>query len=115
MASPDDIFNVQKNLVAAVNGVANALLQISGKQSSLEIKAGTLLKSGPGWVARASVIVAGSAAGALYDVSSVAAAVTGTRSAVVNNAIGISEIRLPFSNGLVFIPGTGMTATISYS
>lgn len=114
-ASTDDLFNVQKNSVTAVNGVATTIQQISGKQSALEIAASTLLKSGSGWAARVSIIVAGSAAGALYDSATVAGAVNGVRLALVQNTAGFQDIKMPFQNGLVFIPGTGMTATVSYS
>lgn len=115
MASTDDILNVNKNNVTAVNGVATTIQQISGKQSALEITASTLIKNTSGWVARVSVIVAGSAAGALYDTAALSGAVNGVRLALVQNTAGFQDIKMPFTNGLVFTPGTGMTATVSYS
>ncbi len=115
MASTDDLFNAMKNSNTAVNGVANVMQQLSGKQAALEVTASTLIKSGSGWVARISVIVAGSAAGAIYDAATTTAATNGTRLAIVSNTLGIVDIKLPFANGLVFTPGTRMTATVSYS
>lgn len=115
MASTDDLLNAQKNSVTAINGVANTLQALSGKQSALALTTSTLVKSGSGWAARVAVIVAGSAAGTLYDVATIAGVAAATALAPVPNAQGVIDIKMPFANGLVFVPGSGMTATISFS
>jgi hypothetical protein len=35
--------------------------------------------------------------------------------ASVANAVGVTVINMPYNNGLVVVPGTGMTVVISYS
>jgi hypothetical protein len=64
-------------------------------------------------LASVSVIVAGSTDGMIYD-SNVIGTLTNAI-AVVDNVIGVSVKNLPYNNGLVVVPGTGMTVVVSYS
>jgi hypothetical protein len=49
----------------------------------------------------------------IYD-SNIATSLTNTL-AIVDNALGITVINMPYNNGLVVVPGTGMTLVVSYS
>jgi hypothetical protein len=59
------------------------------------------------------VIVAGSAEAMIYD-SNLTTSLTSAL-AVVDNTLGVTVINMPYNNGLVVVPGTGMTLVVSYS
>jgi hypothetical protein len=115
MASLDDILSAQKNGVVGINSIAHATLNLAGSVNSMEISTSTYLKTNLGWVAKVSVIVAGSTTGMIYDASSVATATTGNRLYVISNAVGIQTVMMPVNSGIVIVPGTGMIVSVSYS
>ncbi len=113
MASLSDLLTAAKNVVTAINQLGQTYLQVQGSKFYSGITAATLIQSGQGRVARVSVIVAGSSAGAIYDAS--ASSVTTNQVWVIPNTVGVTEISLPVNNGIVVTPGTGQTVAISYS
>lgn len=113
MASLSDILTTAKNLVTSVNQLGQTYLKINGVARSATLTTTTLVTSGQGRLASISVVVAGSSACVVYD-SSRAASLTSSLAAVTN-AIGVTVINMPYSNGLVVVPGTGMTVVVSYS
>jgi len=114
MANLDDILTTQKNGVVAVNQVAENAFGVQGRKNALEITTATLIHTGEAWVARLSVIVAG-AAGAVYDSNTVAGAVTGKRLCIIPATVGVHEILMPVTRGIVVTPGAGQIVTISYT
>jgi hypothetical protein len=119
-ATLDDILTTQKNGVIGINQIYNTMLLQGGKVNSLEVSASKVISDKAGWIARVSVIVAGSTTGTLYDASSITSGVgvlaaTGNRVAIVSNTVGIQTIDIPVANGIVFIPGSGMIAVVTYS
>lgn len=114
-ASLADILTTQKNAVIGVNNISETLYVLEGFRNSREVSATTLLQQGDSWVARVSIIVAGSTTGMIYDAPSVAQAGTGNRLYVIDNQIGIQEIKLPANQGIVVEPGTGMILCVSFS
>ena len=113
MTSLGDIFTTAKNIVTAINGWSQTLLQTEGVSLAPELTSATSVKQGEGRVARVSVIVAGSAVGYIHDATLVTA--TGGRVFTIPNTVGVYEVDMPVSNGIVVTPGTGQTVTISYS
>lgn len=113
MASLSDILTTAKNLVTSVNQLGRTYLSVNGTSRSDTLTTTTLVTSGQGRLASISVVVAGSSACVVYD-SSRAASLTSSLAAVTN-AIGVTVINMPYSNGLVVVPGTGMTVVVSYS
>lgn len=113
MTSLTDILTASKNIVTALNQLGQTYLQVEGSKLTSGITSATLVQSGQGRVARVSVVVAGSAAGAVYDSPS-AGALT-NQIAVLPTTVGVTEINLPVNNGIVVVPGTGQTIAISYS
>lgn len=91
-----------------------ALLTSNGASKTLNITTGTVVKLGAGRVARVSVNVAG-AAGALYDVATVASAVAANQIAVVPATVGIYTVDFPVNLGLVYVPGASQVAAVSYN
>jgi hypothetical protein len=92
-----------------------ALITGQGTKTFFNITANTLVKASRGRVARISVIVAGSGNGSVHDAATIGAAgATNNLAAIPFAAIGILNIDMPVSNGIVVKPGTGQTLAISY-
>lgn len=113
MSSLTDILTATKNVVTAINGAAQTYLNVNGVQSQTKITTATLVKSGQGRIVSVSVIVPGTAAGMVYD----AAIATATTAPVCTIPIvaGVFYVNMPVSNGIVIVPGSGQTISISYS
>jgi len=112
-ASLSDILTAIKNLVTALNGAPQAYLNVNG-QSTLEgITAPTVVKSSPGRVATVVVIIAGSANGTIYDSNQTT--VTTAPLWKIPNTVGLTVVNLPTDTGLLVVPGTGQTITVSWS
>jgi len=87
----------------------------TGTQNTLNITSGTLVKASGGFVATVSVLVAGSATGAVYDVATVGGAAAANEIAVIPNTVGTYAINFKTTKGIVVVPGTGQTLAISWS
>lgn len=115
-ASLDDVLTTQKNGVVGINGVSDTMYNLEGYRNSREVAgASVILQTGDSWVARISVIVAGSTTGMVYDSPSVALAGTGNRLFVIDNQVGVQTVMLPANQGIVVEPGTGMVLCVSFS
>ncbi len=113
MSSLSDILTAAKNIVTAINGVGQTYLKVQGALRSPTMTTTTLVSTGQGRLASVSVVVAGSADAVIYD-SNAASSLTNAL-AVVDNVLGVSLVNIPYNNGLVVVPGTGMTLVVSYS
>lgn len=113
MASLGDIFTTAKNIVTAINGWSQTTLQVEGNASATEIAAAAVVKIGEGRIARVSVIVGGSAVGYIHD--AILSTASGPRVYTIPNTVGVYEVNMPVSSGIVVAPGTGQTVSISYS
>lgn len=120
--SISDILTVGKNIVTAIATLGQNYLAVQGVSIAKNITASTLVKSGSGRVVTVIVTVAGTTDGAIYDAVSTATASsinliwTINKSATVSGATSIPVVlNLPFKDGLVITPGTGMTVVVSYS
>lgn len=91
-----------------------ALLTSQGASKAVNLTTGTVVKLGAGRVASVSVNVAG-AAGAIYDVATVASAAAANQIAVVPATVGVYRIDFPITTGLVYVPGVSQVAAISYN
>ena len=114
MANLDDILTTQKNGVFAVNQVAENAFGVQGRKTALEITTGTVLHIGQAWVARVSVLVGG-AVGTIYDANTVASAITGQRVCIIPTTVGIHEIFMPVTRGIVVVPGAGQIVSVSFT
>jgi hypothetical protein len=112
-ASISDILTAAKNLVTAINGLGQTYLKVQGALRSDTLTATTLVSTGQGRVASISVTVAGSADGMIYDSSATGSLVNSL--SVIDNVLGVTVVNMPYNNGLVVVPGTGMTVVVSYS
>ncbi len=114
MSSLSDILTAAKNVVTSVNQLGLTYLRIQGTVRSVTMTSSTLVTSGQGRLASVSVVVAGSSACVIHDISTTTTNAT-TPLAAVTNAIGVTVINMPYNNGLYVVPGTGMTVVVTYS
>lgn len=107
-----DALTTLKNIVSAINNAAQTYLTVQGKINSAAITASTSVSQTSGRVAVVSVTVAGSATGSIYD-----SATTATTRQIysIPNTVGVYVINIPVSYGILVVPGTGQTVTVSYS
>lgn len=112
MASLDDILTVSKNIVSSVNELGQTYLSVQGKACATNISTATLVSSSAGRVASISVLVAGSA-GTIYDSNNIAN--LNNKLCVIPAAVGIQFVNLPVGLGILVVPGSGQTVTVSYS
>jgi len=113
MASLDDILTAVKNAVVAMNNISQTMTYIVGNSTFASISVTTLVSSQPGRIARVSITTAGTTTGNIYDAN--ATGVTTKPIFTIPNTIGIIEVNLPVSSGVVVTPGTGQVVTVSYS
>jgi len=91
-----------------------ALLTAQGQKTFFNITAATVVKATAGRIAKVSVIVAGSAAGSIYDAATTGAAGAANEIAVIPATAGMINLDFPVSNGIVVTPGTGQTLAVSF-
>lgn len=114
-ASISDVLTAIKNLVIAVSTVGQNYLNVQGIANLTAITEPSVVKSQAGRICEISVIVAGSATGFIYDATSLSD--TTKPLYVIPMAVGTEPyvVNLPASFGIVVVPGTGQTVTVSYS
>ncbi len=120
MASLDDILTATKNIVTALNQLGQTYLQVNGSIRSASATGATpvLIASGQGRLASVSVTaISGGATGMIYDLSSTdpTGILIGNSLYQIPHELGVTYVNLPYNNGLVLVPGAGMTVIISYS
>lgn len=113
MASLGDILTAAKNIVTAINGAAQTYLSVNGLLTAEGITSTTLVQAGQGRVATVSIVVGGSVNGTIYDCSTIA--LLKNPIYTIPDTIGIVFVNLPVSLGIVVVPGSGQTISISYS
>ena len=91
-----------------------ALLTGQGQTVSFNIIAPRLIRAGIGRVCRVSVLVAGSAAGAVNDCATTGAAAVANQIGTIPATAGTISIDMPCATGMVIVPGTGQTLAVSY-
>ncbi|MGG5541954.1 hypothetical protein P4G95_09135 [Burkholderia vietnamiensis] len=87
-----------------------------GNVTSLNVTATTVIKSAPGRIYTVSVVVAGSAAGGVYDNSATSGNVAANQVGVIPQAIGTYQFYgMPTATGIVIVPPTGATLSVSWA
>lgn len=86
-----------------------------GGEAALNITAAAVVKLGPSRVARVSVVVAGSAAGAVHDCAATGDVAAGNKIASIPNTVGVYTLDWPCAAGVAVVPGSGQTLAVSYS
>lgn len=112
-SSLDDILTATKNIVTALNNATQTYLTVSGAQNYTRISSTAVASVKAGRLVVVSITTAGSSVGTIYDANTVG--VTTSPLYIIPNAVGIVQVNLPVSYGIVVVPGTGQVVTISYS
>lgn len=86
-----------------------------GVNEKLNVTAATVIKATPGTVFRVSVTTAGSAAGSVYDAATTAGDVAANLVASIPDSVGVIDLTWPCATGILVVPGTGQTVSVSYS
>lgn len=111
--SVSDVLTTLKNLVTGLATLAQGYLNVQGQQNFAGLAQTTIVKTSAGRIARVSVIVPGAATGFVYDSISVSA--TTKPLYVIPTTVGVYEVNLPASFGIMIVPGTGQTVSGSFS
>ncbi|KPK13923.1 MAG: hypothetical protein AMJ56_00260 [Anaerolineae bacterium SG8_19] len=114
-ASLSDILTAQKNGVVAINNVAQTNQRALGVVTSQTVTASTVIFVGSGYLVNFSVVVAGSAAGTIYDFNSTTSPPAADALCAVPATVGVIKTGQVFTNGLVIVPGTGQSINVTYS
>lgn len=112
-ASTSDVLTAIKNIVTALSTENTNYLNVNGQLNAAGLTAPTVVKPVAGRIASVSVLVAGSGVGHVYDGATLSA--TTKPLSVILNTVGVFVVNLPASFGIVVVPGTGQTVTVSYS
>jgi hypothetical protein len=116
-ASLSDLLTAVQHVASNIAQLGQTLLQINGTQTATGLTgaAAILLKQGPGRVVKVSLPseTGGPVTGSIIDANTATA--TGPVIYTITGAVGLYEVNLPFSLGLVVIPGAGNNVTVSFS
>ena len=112
-ASISDILTAFKNLVSALNNASQTYMAVQGLINAPGLTAATVVKPSTGRIASVSVIVAGAAVGHIYDANVTSA--TGKPLYVIPQTVGVVFVNMPASFGILVVPGSGQTVSVSYS
>ncbi|QGZ66275.1 hypothetical protein [Paraburkholderia acidisoli] len=87
-----------------------------GTTTTLDVTAATVIKNAPGRLFTVSVLVAGTAAGAVYDSVATTGNTAANQIGVIADVAGpINFNAMPTAAGIVVVPGTGQTLAVSWS
>jgi hypothetical protein len=115
MASLDDILTTQKNAVVALNNVFQALNTLNPTTTSSTVTSSTLVIAGRGRLISFSVVVAGSASGLIYNAGTPTGGAAANALVATPTTIGVYNVNMIFTDGLVVTPGTGQSINVTYS
>lgn len=93
----------------------NAVMVGYGSSVTTNITAATVIKPTGGRACKVSVIVAGSAPGAVHNCATTGAAAASNEVAVIADVAGVYDINMPCPAGIVVVPGTGQTLAVSFA
>jgi hypothetical protein len=116
-ASTSDVLSAIKNIVLALATAAQNYLNVQGATNAAAISVPTVVKASAGRIASVSIIVAGSGTGFIYDGTTLTAT-TKPLWVIPEAAKSNGEpyvVNFPASFGLLVVPGTGQTVSVSYS
>ena len=121
MANLDDIVTVLKNGVVAMNDLTAALnafrqsySSFVGSKTYLGVTDDSLVYTGAGRLVNV-MVTAGTAGGTIHDAATVAEATAANVIFNLPTTTGLTQVNVPFFEGLVVNPGTSVTVSLTYS
>jgi hypothetical protein len=118
MASLSDILTTQKNGVVAINNIAQTFLRYIGTNTTPALSTASVIVVGAGRLVNLSIVTAGTASGTVYNASSydpLNPPPDSQKLYTLTTTAGVYNLNLVFSQGLVFVPGTGQRVALTYS
>ena len=128
MATNSDFLTSQKNGVVATNGLTQSWTNyqrksfgdntspcFSGPKTENDAATAHVAYTGSGNLVAVSVVDAGSSPGYIYDQAQTTNLDPATRLHAIPTTQGIMPAAFKFSSGLVVVPGTGQSVTLTYS
>jgi hypothetical protein len=111
-ASISDVLTTLKNLVNALNNATQTFLNINGAATQENIVLPTLI-SGAKRLCKVSIVTEGDAVGFIYDSGNLNDVFTPIWA--IPTALGMVNVNMPVTNGIVIVPGDGQNVTVTYS
>ena len=102
------------DLTAALNAFLQAYNGFVGVKTYLGLTDDSLVYIGSGRLVNV-IVTAGTAGGTIHDASTVAGANASNVIFIIPTTTGITQINVPFVDGLVVNPGTSVTVGLTYS
>jgi hypothetical protein len=115
MASLDDLLTTQKNGVVALNNVFQALNTLNPTTTSSTVTSSTFIIAGKGRLISFSVVVSGSAPGLIYNAGTPTGGAAANALVATPTTVGVYNVNMIFTDGLVVTPGTGQSINVTYS
>jgi hypothetical protein len=115
MASLDDILTTQKNAVVALNNIFQALNTLNPTTTSSTVTSSTFIIAGKGRLISFSVVVSGTASGLIYNAGTPTGGAAANALVATPTTIGVYNVNMIFTDGLVVTPGTGQSINVTYS
>lgn len=123
--SLDDILTATKNIATGLSTLATAVTREQGNATSVTVTVATLITAKPGYLVSFSLVVPGSADGAIYNTTATGTAAAVNKLVTVRHDIGttaddpsaganIVHCGVVFNAGLVVSPGTGQSINVTY-
>jgi hypothetical protein len=112
-ASISDILTAIKNIALLLGTLATDFLNVNGQINAAGIVAPFVVSTKAGRLASVSIIVGGAATGLIYDGANLSA--TSKPLYVIPTTVGVFVVNIPVSFGVLVVPGSGQTVTVSYS
>ena len=114
-ASLSDLLTAVKNVAVNIANLGQTILAISGTTMANAISGPTLVKLGPGRLVKVAVISETGTGPAAQIIDGNGLGSTGPVIYSVPGAVGLYEVNLPFSLGLLVVPSAGDVVSVSYS
>jgi hypothetical protein len=94
--------------------VSDINLNAAGVKHALGITVATVVKALPGSLLGFTVLVAGTGNGTINDTTTIGGAATANAVCVTPQTVGSVAVNFPCTSGIVVVPGTGQTISVSY-
>jgi len=122
MASDADFLTTHKNGVVAINAISAAINSQNtdgsyyhGQYTSAAVTSSTVICTGSGFLVNISIIDAGSTEGTVNNAATTGAVATANGIVKCQKFHGVYQVGARFTAGLVVVPGTGQTVSVTYS
>ncbi|VWB07166.1 hypothetical protein [Burkholderia lata] len=96
------------------NAQTSVITTTGGQLQTYDITTATVIKGAPGRIFRVNVLVAGSTVGTVNDCLTTGAAAIANQVAAIPDTVGPVVLEWPCATGIVVVPGTGQTLSVSY-